>query len=110
MCAACLVSYDSYIQRAPEIRVARSQTVINQACKNSCSEFYKTVHNSVLNYVVETKSAVKFQRRLMATIVIREKESWRETYTRLQRLQKVLIILLGCFRYQNKFHFRITLL
>ena len=73
MCAACLLSYDSYIQRAPEMRVARNQIVINQTYRNSCSEFYKTVYNSVLNYVVETKSAVKFQRRLMTTIVIRER-------------------------------------
>ena len=73
MCAACLLSYDSYIQRAPEMRVARNQIVINQTYKNSCSEFYKTVYNSVLNYVVETKSAVKFQRRSMTTIVIRER-------------------------------------
>jgi len=73
LCAACLLSYDSYIQRAPERRVARSQIVINQTYKNSCSEFYKTVYNSVLNYVVETKSDVKFQRRLMTTIVIRER-------------------------------------
>ena len=73
MCAASLLSYDSYIQRAPEMRVARNQIVINQTYKNSCSEFYKTVYNSVLNYVVETKSAVKFQRRLMTTIVIRER-------------------------------------
>ena len=55
------------------MRVARNQIVINQTYKNSCSEFYKTVYNSVLNYVVETKSAVKFQRRLMTTIVIRER-------------------------------------
>ena len=55
------------------MRVARSQIVINQTYKNSCSEFYKTVYNSVLNYVVETKCAVKFQRRLMTTIVIRER-------------------------------------
>lgn len=49
---------------------ARSQIVINQTC---CSEFYKTVYNSVLNYVVETKSAIKFQRRLMTTRVIGER-------------------------------------
>ena len=71
MCAACLLSYDSYSHRASEVCIARTQIVINQTYY---SEFYMAVYSSVLNYVVETKSAIKFQRRLMTTTVIRERD------------------------------------
>lgn len=45
------------IRRTLKMCIARSQIVINQTC---CNVFYKTVYNSVLNFVVETKCAIKF--------------------------------------------------
>lgn len=58
------------IYKPLKLCIARSQIVINQTC---CSEFYKTVYKLVLNYVVETKCAIKFQkRRLMTTRILRE--------------------------------------
>lgn len=90
------------IYKPLKLCIARSQIVINQTC---CSEFYKTVYKLVLNYVVETKCAIKFQkRRLMTTRILREGvfEVVRLTLD-FWRLQEKLI-LLDYFRCQNKFH------
>lgn len=50
------------VHSMPEMCViARSQIIINQTC---WSEFYTTVYNLALSYVVKTGSTTKFQRRI----------------------------------------------
>lgn len=52
------------IHRTLSTYIARSQILINQTY---CREFFKVLYNSALNFVVETKRAITFQRRRLMT-------------------------------------------